>query len=91
MLLPELNTINEYVSMLVAAGFRIVETLDISRQVSKTWDLCLKLREVPGVMRIAVEHGSDFVSFLRGFDAMRQGFRSGAFRCGMIVAEKDHV
>jgi tocopherol O-methyltransferase len=89
MLLPELATVRQYAGMLASAGFRIVTLRDVSSHVSKTWDVCLNFAQIPAVARLAVRSGKDFVSFLRGFAAMRDGFRTGAFRCALLVAEKN--
>ena len=62
---------------------------DSSAYVTKTWDVCLELTQIPFVWKFALSHGSDFVSFLKGFKAMRDGFASGAFQCGMLIAEKN--
>jgi tocopherol O-methyltransferase len=89
MLLPELKTMQEYASALESLACRIVEMQDITRKVAKTWDLCLGIRRMPSVLIFALAHGSDLIRFLHGFAAMKAGFDSGAFRCGMLIAEKN--
>ena len=37
---------------------------------------------------MAITMGLDFVNFLKAFTAMRDGFSTGAFRYGLMVAEK---
>jgi len=88
MLLPELSTLTSYANTLRDLGCCILTMQDMSPFVAKTWDVCLELTDIPFIWKFAYSHGSDFVSFLRGFRAMKQGFDSGAFRCGMFIAEK---
>jgi tocopherol O-methyltransferase len=90
MFLPRLDTMRDYVQGLQTAGYRIVHTEDISSQVKRTWDLCLDIsRTTAALWQLAFAHGSEFVSFLLGFAAMKRGFASGAFRFGVIVGDKN--
>ena len=88
MLLPRLSTLEEYAQWLQRQGFKIIETQDISRESSKTWDICLDLIASPSLWRLAITHGKDFLHFLRAFQSMRAGFSSKTFIFGIIVAEK---
>eukprot|EP01114_Cavostelium_apophysatum_P012889 TRINITY_DN2997_c0_g1_i1.p1 TRINITY_DN2997_c0_g1~~TRINITY_DN2997_c0_g1_i1.p1 ORF type:complete len:282 (-),score=73.03 TRINITY_DN2997_c0_g1_i1:29-874(-) len=87
MLLPHLNTIFDYISMLHQAGFRLVYSKDISKQTAKTWDICLSLIANPALWSLALNMGTDFVAFLKSFQAMKSAFCK-EFLYGMIVAEK---
>jgi tocopherol O-methyltransferase len=91
MLLPELSTLESYADTLHQFGCRLLVHRDLTRFVAKTWDVCLPFSQLPFVWNFARSHGSDFVSFLRGFRAMKKGFDSGAFRYGMLIAEKTIV
>jgi len=88
MLLPPISSIYDYITMLHANGFHIVSVEDISSKVSKTWDLSLDIIQNPSLWKLAVTMGLDFVNFLKSFQAMRNGYSSGKFVYGMIVAEK---
>jgi tocopherol O-methyltransferase len=88
MLVPELTTLNYYAITLERLGCRVLKVRDLSASVAKTWDVCLTFNQLPLVWNFARSHGSDFVSFLKGFQAMKEGFASGAFRYGMLIAEK---
>jgi tocopherol O-methyltransferase len=88
MLLPELCTMADYTNLIEGCGCRIAVVRDVSANVAKTWDLCLPFIRLPRVLQFVRDHGSAFRDFLSGFKAMRAGFRSGALRYGMIVAEK---
>lgn len=43
MLLPELNTMFDYIALLHERGFKVEYVRDISEQTAKTWDICLGL------------------------------------------------
>lgn len=89
MLLPPLQTVTGYANMLVAAGARPIYVDDISKDVSRTWDICLDLiSSASGVWDLAKAMGTDFVDFLHAFRAMRDGFANGAFRFTILIAEK---
>jgi tocopherol O-methyltransferase len=88
MLLPDLSTMRFYTETLQDLGCRIVCVQDISAYVTRTWDICLQLTQIPFIWKFALSHGSDFISFLNGFRAMKEGFSSGAFQCGMLIVEK---
>lgn len=88
MLAPDLRTVRDYVAMLSTTGFRVIKSQDISASVSRTWEVCLKFADLPEVVSFAAGNGADFVSFLKGFSAMREGFRSRTFHCELLVAEK---
>jgi tocopherol O-methyltransferase len=87
MLLPELNTMFDYISFLHERGFKVEYVRDISEQTAKTWDICLGLITNPSFWSLAWQHGSEFVSFLKSFKSMRNAFGT-TFRYGIIVAEK---
>ncbi len=82
-----LPTFSEYVRHFERNGLRLLYYEDISARVARTWDLGIEIVRDPALWRFAVEHGRDFVAFLRSFRAIRRGFRSGAFRYAVLVAE----
>jgi tocopherol O-methyltransferase len=88
MLVPELDTIDNYAGRIQALGFRVTSTEDVSQAVSKTWDVGRHLTHIPAVWRFAKNHGSDFIRFLRAFQLMQTAYRLGVFRYGIITAEK---
>jgi cyclopropane fatty-acyl-phospholipid synthase-like methyltransferase len=88
MLVPELHTMQHYIETIRTAGCRITAQEDLTTDVAKTWEICGKLLQTRVVWQLAQESGQDFVLFLRGFRAMRNALRCGAFQYGLIVAEK---
>ncbi len=88
MLTPNMTTMESYRSFIEKAGLKITGTHDISKNVSKTWDICLDIIKKKALWRLAMTHGSEFVEFLKAFKAMRDGFASETFVYGLIIAEK---
>ena len=89
MLLPQLNTPNEYCQMMRGAGFSVVSNDDISDSVKKTWDITSSLIAKPALWKLAWEKGGmEILHFLKAFHSMREGFGSKTFIYALIVAEK---
>lgn len=87
-MLVRLPTAEEYEAGFAVAGLEPVSFEDASARVCQTWDLCLDIVSDPGLWATAWSHGAEVVAFLRAFRDMRRGFRSGAFRYGILAAEK---
>lgn len=87
-MLVRLPTRADYEEHLAAAGLEPVAFEDVSERVARTWDLCLEIIADPRLWSTAWRRGPDVVEFLRTFRAMRRGFRSGAFRYGVLAGEK---
>jgi tocopherol O-methyltransferase len=87
-MLVELDTMEDYTALVRSNGFQTVRSEVLNENCSKTWDLCLDMLKNKSLWRIAAENGSEFVSFLRAFRAMRAGFASGNFVYGLIVAKR---
>jgi tocopherol O-methyltransferase len=87
-MLVSLPTVSEYKKHCADNGLRLLYYEDISEKVAKTWDICLDIARDRTVWRFASQHGAEFISFLKSFKAMRNGFRSGTFRYGVLVMEK---
>lgn len=88
MLLPSLDAVSHYITLLTAAGLRLVWLEDVSKETAATWDICLSAVTNPSTWSLAWTLGKDFVAFLETFKSMRDGFASGAFRYALLVAEK---
>lgn len=87
-MLVSLPTIDDYYEYASAANMRLLHYGDISSKVSRTWDICTELVQNKALWQLAGTRGREFVSFLRSFGAMRNAFRSGAFRYAVMVLEK---
>ena len=87
-MLVSLPTLSEYKRHIEENGLRLLYYEDISAKVSKTWDICLDITRDRTLWRLAGQHSKEFINFLKSFKAMRNGFKSGTFRYGVLVAEK---
>ncbi|HSE37009.1 MAG TPA: class I SAM-dependent methyltransferase [Blastocatellia bacterium] len=85
-MLVELKAIDDYVEMIRSAGLKVTHTSDLTRQCSKTWDICASLVANRALWQFAGKAGAEFIRFLQSFQAMRRGFASGCFQYGMLVA-----
>ncbi len=87
-MLVSLPTLTEYKKHIDNNGLRLVYYEDISDRVSKTWDITSESIKNKALWSLAREHSKEFIEFLQSFKAMRNGFKSGAFRYPAMVLEK---
>ncbi len=87
-MLVKLSTPNQYVKYLEENGLKVRYVEDISKNVAKTWDICLDLIKNKEFWSLAFKEGPEFISFLKAFRTMRDDFASGIFRYYVFVAEK---
>ena len=87
-MLVSLPTLSEYKEHIDANGFRLVYYEDISSNVARTWDITSEAIRPRALWSLAREHSKEFIEFLQSFKAMRNGFRSGAFRYPAMILEK---
>jgi tocopherol O-methyltransferase len=88
-MMVELHVMDEYERYLKANGLEIVHRETLNAQCAKTWDLSLEIISDRKFWELATKWGSEFVSFLKAFRAVRAGFASGNFVYGMVVARKN--
>lgn len=89
MLLPPLCTQPEYVKYAKDAGLQVhTKPFDISKEVSKTWDISWSLIQSPALWALAFSHGRDGIAFFQAFRAMRRGYANGTFRYAVMVFQK---
>lgn len=87
-MLVDLPNLAEYKGHFDSNDLRLRHYEDISSKVAHTWDVCLDITRDRTLWRLAYEHSKEFVSFLKSFKAMRNGFKSGAFRYALMISEK---
>jgi hypothetical protein len=87
-MLVALHTMTDYACLLKANGLAIVKSEDLSKQTAKTWDMSLEIVKNKRLWQLALQHGTAFRHFLEAFRAMKQGFASGNFVYGLLVARK---
>jgi tocopherol O-methyltransferase len=88
-MLVSLPDLAEYKRHMDDNRLRLLYYEDISRSVARTWDLCLAMMKDKTLWQLAVRHGREFVTFLKSFKAMRDGFSTGHFRYALMVSEKN--
>lgn len=87
-MLVKLHTTNDYIAILKSNGLKIIKSEDISDNTAKTWDISLEIIKNKDFWKLALKNGKEFINFLRAFRAMKNGFSSGNFVYGLIVAKK---
>ncbi|KAK1771249.1 S-adenosyl-L-methionine-dependent methyltransferase [Phialemonium atrogriseum] len=89
MLLPPLCTQAGYTQLATAAGLEEFGLpKDISKDVSKTWDISWSLVQNPSLWAFALSQGRDGIAFLQAFRAMRRGYSNGSFRYAVMAFQK---
>ncbi len=91
--LPSMGSRADYEAMAAAAGFRAAGYDDISRNVRKTWSICLRrlmARMVtdPELRRLATSSATRSRDFMLSLPRLMWALRSGAMRYGVFVWEK---
>jgi tocopherol O-methyltransferase len=87
-MLVELHTREQYESLMTKNGLKLPKTEILNKNCAKTWDLDLDIIKDKAFWALAAKNGVAFVHSLRAFKAMRDGFASGNFVYGLMVAEK---
>jgi len=82
----ELYEMEDYADFLISSGLRIVHRQVLTPNCAKTWDLCLDIIKDKSFWALAAKYGSDFITYLKAFQAMRAGYASGSFAYGLFVA-----
>jgi tocopherol O-methyltransferase len=83
----ELETMDDYDRYFRSNGFQILHREILNKNCARTWDLSLEIIKDPALWAFAAKHGSQFLTYLRAFQAMRAGFASGNFVYGLFVAK----
>jgi len=91
--LPGMGSRADYEAMAAAAGFRPTRYDDISREVRRTWSICLRrlaaaLIADPAIRRLALDRASTSRAFLLSVPRLIVALRTGAMRYGVFVWEK---
>jgi tocopherol O-methyltransferase len=87
-MMVELRGMNAYGEFLEASGLEVVHREDMTLKCAKSWDIALDIIKDKAFWALAVKLGPGFVTYLKSFSAMRAGFSSGNFVCGLFVAKK---
>ena len=85
-MLVELQVMDDYEQFLISNSLQIIHREVLNKNCAKTWDLSLDIIKDRSFWALAAKYGPHFVSYLKGFQAMRAGFASGNFVYGLFVA-----
>jgi tocopherol O-methyltransferase len=85
-MLCELQIMDDYEQYLTSNGLQITHREVLNKYCAKTWDLGLDIIRNRSFWALAAKYGSNIVSHLKAFRAMRAGFASGNFVYGLLVA-----
>jgi len=85
-MMVKLQTMDDYEHFLTSNGLQIRHRQVLSKNCAKTWDVCLDIIRDKAFWGLAAKHGSEFISYLHSFRAMRAGFASDNFVYGLFVA-----
>jgi tocopherol O-methyltransferase len=88
-MLVELNSMADYEQLLISNGVQIMHREILNEHCAKTWDVGLDIIREKSFWALAAKRGTQFVSYLRAFEAMRAGFASGNFIYGLLIASTD--
>jgi tocopherol O-methyltransferase len=91
--LPSMGSRSDYEGMAAAAGFSLLRYDDISRNVRRTWSVCLRrtlarLVTDAELRRLVLSKATRNRSFLLSLPRLLWALRSGAMRYGVFVWEK---
>lgn len=85
-LCPSLGSSADYRAWMTAAGLEVVETLDWTRRVERTWELCdarVRRLRLHGLARLVDRRQA---RFLEHFTTLLQAYRSDAMQYGCFIA-----
>jgi tocopherol O-methyltransferase len=85
-MMVELQVMDEYERFLTSHGLQIIHREVLNQNCAKTWDLGLDIIRDKAFWELAAKHGSQFITYLKAFRAMRAGFSSGNFVYGLLIA-----
>jgi tocopherol O-methyltransferase len=85
-MLCELQIMDDYEQYLSSNGLQITHREVLNKNCAKTWDLGLDIIKKRSFWALAAKYGSNIVSHLKAFRAMRAGFASGNFVYGLLIA-----
>jgi cyclopropane fatty-acyl-phospholipid synthase-like methyltransferase len=84
----ELREMEDYSGYLASSGLQVVHRQVLTKNCAKSWDIGLEIIKDKSFWTLAAKLGTDFLTYLKGFQAMRAGYASGNFVYGLFVAQK---
>jgi len=90
-MMVELHTMDDYAAYLESSGLQIVSREVLTQNCAKSWDIGLDIVKDKAFWALAAQWGTDFITFLRAFRAVRSAINSGAFVVGLFVARAPQI
>jgi tocopherol O-methyltransferase len=87
-MLVKLHTMENYCQWMRNNGLHIIHRQILNKECARTWDISLEIIKEKKLWELATRLGPQFLTYLRGFRAMRAGYASGTFVYGLLVARK---
>lgn len=87
-MLVQLHTMSDYCGWMEESGLRVSTREVLNKHCSRTWDISLEIVREKKLWELAARLGPQFLTYLRGFGAMRLGYTSGSFVYGLLAARK---
>jgi tocopherol O-methyltransferase len=88
MFCPSLGTQADYCQWFEDAGLTVTYQSLWTKQVEKTWEICLERVNRTGIRHLAKVFGANHVLFLDHFQAILDAYRTGAMEYGCFLAER---
>jgi tocopherol O-methyltransferase len=82
----ELEAMDNYEQYFKSSGLQITHRQILNKNCARTWDLSLDIIKDKSFWKLAAKYGTQFITYLKAFEAMRAGFASGNFVYGLFVA-----
>jgi len=86
-LCPSLGTAGDYLAWMAEAGLEARYFEDVSKKVTRTWEICCQRVRRYGVDRLARCAGRSMARFVDRFEVILNAYRTGAMRYGCFMAE----
>ncbi len=87
----ELHEMDEYADFLACSGFRIMHRQDLTENCAKTWEVGVEIIKNKSFWSLAAKLGPDFLTYLKGYQAVRAAIASHNFVYGLFVAKMPSV
>jgi tocopherol O-methyltransferase len=88
MFCPSLGTQEDYCQWFEDAGLKVTYQSLWTKQVERTWEICLDRVQRTRIRSLAKLVGANHVLFLDHFQAILDAYRSGAMEYGCFIAER---
>jgi tocopherol O-methyltransferase len=92
MVLAGLYPHSTYLQWLIAGGYRIIYSEELTSRTLKTWDIDLARFKGPGFWKLAAKitpgEGKEMIKFLKGRQAIKTAMEKGKVKSMAIAAEK---